>query len=204
MYKTALFHYSFFNTELIQYLTTNSGNAMNTFLLSLFLILGLFPMSMKAQNNLPPYYREEFHSTDRSDTIIITATALAKGIRSDSLRFRFHAGDDMLWKETNFDDRAWQTVRNDTAGRILPSGISWFRTCIRAQADVVPTSASFNAFVVFGAAEIYLDGRLIYYNGKPAAAAQEEEIGRFTLAPTGVFITLSDTATLSISNVSSV
>ena len=41
------------------------------------------------------------------DTLVITQEMLAKGVSFDSLRVRFHAGDDMRWKEPSFDDRAW-------------------------------------------------------------------------------------------------
>jgi class 3 adenylate cyclase len=127
------------------------------------------------------------------DTVRITAALLAKGFNLDSARFRFHAGDDMRWKNAALDDSAWQFVRNDTAGKLLPSGIGWFRTIVRAAPEVVATAVSLDAGIDFGAAEVYFDGKLVYQAGKLSAVAENEEADGTTDLPTNTFIVLSDT-----------
>jgi class 3 adenylate cyclase len=134
-------------------------------------------------------------ASPKVDTVRITAALLAKGFDLDSVRFRFHAGDDMRWKEPAFNDSAWQLVRNDTAGNLLPTGIGWFRTYLRAAPDVVPTIATFRGRMFFGAADIFLDGKLIQRLGTASAVAEQEEMQPFTYQPTHVFINLSDTTT---------
>jgi class 3 adenylate cyclase/uncharacterized membrane protein YphA (DoxX/SURF4 family) len=132
-------------------------------------------------------------ASPKMDTVRITAALLAKGFDLNSARLRFHAGDDMRWNNPAFNDSAWQFVRNDTAGNLLPSGIGWFRKYVRAAPEVVSTSVSLWADIDFGAAEVYLDGKLVYQAGRPSAVAENEEADGSTELPTNTFIVLSDT-----------
>lgn len=122
---------------------------------------------------------EVFATPSAPDTIIVSASLLAKGIRLDSVRLRFHAGDEMQWKDPNFDDSAWQIVRNDTAGRLLPSGIGWFRVYLRVMPDAASTIASVWTEPLYAAQETYLDGKPLYAAGVPSAQAEQERVAYY-------------------------
>ena len=108
------------------------------------------------------------------DTLVITQEMLAKGVSFDSLLVRFHAGDDIRWKEWDFDDSAWQVVRNDTAGRLLPSGIGWFRVYVRISTSDSTIIARVWSYVPFAAQEIFLNGKLIYSAGTVSSISNNE------------------------------
>ncbi len=145
---------------------TIARNVMMRWAFVLIILVFICPLELAAQA----------HHTAQPDTLVITAEALEKGITLDTLRVRFHAGDDMRWKEPNVDDSAWQVVRNDTAGRLLPEGIGWYRAYIRFAPQIIPTSASIwtEAMKSFTAEEIYLNGRLLYQAGSPSAYPEQE------------------------------
>jgi signal transduction histidine kinase len=110
---------------------------------------------------------------------MVSAASLAKGIRLDSVRLRFHAGDDVRWKDPNFDDSSWHIVRNDTAGRVLPSGIGWFRVYLRVMPDAASTIASVWTEPLYAAQETYLDGKPVYAAGVPSAQAEQERVAYY-------------------------
>lgn len=124
---------------------------------------------------------EVFAVPSTPDTIIVSAASLAKGINLlDSVRLCFHAGDDMRWKDPNFDNSAWQMVRSDTAGRVLPSGIGWFRVYLRVMPDAASTIATVWTEPYYAAQETYLDGKLLCAAGVPSAQAEQERVAYFS------------------------
>jgi hypothetical protein len=73
----------------------------------------------------------------RGDTLYVTKAMIDKGFSLDSVLFRYHAGDDMAWSKSEYDDSAWQSMRNDTAGRQLTrDGIGWMRIRIRFDSTI--------------------------------------------------------------------
>ena len=118
------------------------------------------------------------------DTLVITREMLAKGVWFESsslhLHLRFHVGDDMRWKEQDFDDSAWQVVRNDTAGRLLPSGIGWFRGYVKLAPDISTTIATIYAYSFFAAEEVYGNGQLLYSAGKPSSVPGGESVAEYS------------------------
>jgi len=113
------------------------------------------------------------------DTLVITKEMLAKGVSLDSLRVRFHAGDDMRWKERDFDDSRWKILKANSLYTDNSLGVSWIRFHLNLDKEVSTTIAYISSWQWFSAVEIYLDGKLILSNGVPAAKPDDEIIGRF-------------------------
>jgi len=129
------------------------------------------------------------NQTAQPDTLVVTRAMLGKSLSfdiTDKLLLRFHAGDDMRWKEPNFDDSQWQFVRNDTAGRMLPEGIGWYRMYIRFMPETVPTTASLaTGYLFFSAQELYINGRLVDKHGQPSSSWESQKYAAYhTLFPT--------------------
>ncbi len=94
----------------------------------------------------------------RGDTLYITKAMLDKGFSLDSVIFRYHAGDDMAWSKSDYDDSKWQRIKNDTAGRrLMRDGIAWMRVHMIFDSTIAPTVvAQLSIAIPFGGAEIYL------------------------------------------------
>ncbi len=96
--------------------------------------------------------------------------------------WRYHPGDDMAWADPAFDDSSWELVNSILTRDDLPEagwqGIGWFRR--RAMVDSTLWNRSLALIVEesSGAAEIYLDGRLLYTLGTVGTSAAEEEARR--------------------------
>jgi class 3 adenylate cyclase len=127
------------------------------------------------------------------DTLVITKEMLAKGVYLDSLRVRFHAGDDIRWKERDFDDSAWQVVRNDTAGKSLEYSIGWIRAAVRLAPENVPEELFITGFSAFGAIEVYWDGNLMLANGQISSDTKQEISGLFHEPPVRANVLATDT-----------
>ena len=109
-----------------------------------------------------------------------------------SFAWRFHPGDDAGSADPAFDDSAWQpidpklpegTLRLETG-----AGLGWFRRHVRVAEDLwgKPLLARIESA---GAAEVFLDGRLLLLSGSPVlgtlppAPAVSEATRSFSFAP---------------------
>jgi len=108
--------------------------------------------------------------------------------------WRYHAGDDPAWADPDFDDGSWDVADTRLYANDLPrggwKGIGWFRLHIEAEPDVLNRSLAL-LYRQIGAAEIYLDGKIIHSFGKVAASGQEEET-RLMLRPPPLGISFDD------------
>ncbi len=93
--------------------------------------------------------------------------------------WKFHAGDDMKWSETYFDDSKWDGIHPEANIFDLPqvrnAGVCWFR--VKLHVD----TAMFNktlAMIIYqsGASEIYLNGKLIYTLGNVSMGPQHYSV----------------------------
>ena len=92
--------------------------------------------------------------------------------------WRWQAGDNPTWADSAFDDSRWDTIKAHHPINRLPqlakAGLSWFRLAI----DLGPAVANqpIPLFVYLnGAADLYLDGRLLSRLGKIGTSAETTE-----------------------------
>jgi signal transduction histidine kinase len=82
--------------------------------------------------------------------------------------WRYHPGDDPAWAAPDFDDSSWQRSRTSLELDQGPpegwDGIGWYRTTIDVAPELTGVPVAF-WLRILGAAEIYLDGRLIDRRG---------------------------------------
>ncbi|MCG8603653.1 hypothetical protein MJD09_01455 [bacterium] len=89
--------------------------------------------------------------------------------------YLFQTGDDTAWANPMFDDSHWELRKNVS----IPDwkGISWFRFVM--EVDTAFWRQSLGLILqVDGAAEFYLDGRLVNRTGT-VGGSEEEEISTF-------------------------
>lgn len=114
----------------------------------------------------------------------ITGIKLTLGVRDDGragdagiLTWKYHPGDDMNWASGDFDDSKWEAAEALLwPGRFPKSGfhgIGWFR------AHLIVDSLLWNrplgmSFHQTGAAEVYIDGKLVYRAGRVSARPGQE------------------------------
>ena len=115
---------------------------------------------------------KEFDEIAYLTTIRNFATSL------DSI-WQYHSGDDSSWKNPEKKIDGWMVVNTmtlkDEQGKMLDwQNIGWFRKTF-----TVPDTANGKMLEIkmatMGAAEIYLDGKLIIQNGMPSADSLGEE-----------------------------
>jgi serine phosphatase RsbU (regulator of sigma subunit) len=114
-----------------------------------------------------------------AEPVAVTGEGLAEpaGVRLFNA-WRYQPGDDPSWAEPAFDDSGWTELEqarvrlSDPPGGAWP-GIGWFRIRLTVDESALGKPASLLIFQ-FGAAEFYLDGRLISRNGVPSASADVE------------------------------
>jgi signal transduction histidine kinase len=109
---------------------------------------------------------------------------------SETLGWRFHGGDDVAWADPTFADSAWvsavpSTITNDAmrSAEFARARIGWLRLHFRVDSALHKRSFAF-VMALFGAAEVYVDGRLVGQYGFPSALIAGEvlpSISRFTL-----------------------
>ena len=97
--------------------------------------------------------------------------------------WRYHPGDDPAWARPGFDDSAWDTLNPARPRQTLPpalsSGISWLRLRFRLGDSLRQESLLLTAGEL-GAAEFYLNGRLLMRHGQLSAdPAQVRPRGRY-------------------------
>ena len=89
--------------------------------------------------------------------------------------WRWQAGDNPAWASPTLDDSRWDTVKAQRGINRLPevakAGLSWFRMAV--DLDSAVANQSLPLFVYLnGAAELYLDERLLARLGKVGTSAQ--------------------------------
>jgi len=94
--------------------------------------------------------------------------------------WKYHLGDDTAWADPDFDDSEWKSIdpRLDKAEveKINWEGNIWFRNKIYIDSTVWDVPFGLN-FLCTGAADIYLNGRLLYSYGKVGSSSDTEENG---------------------------
>jgi len=83
--------------------------------------------------------------------------------------WRYHAGDNPAWARPEFDESGWDTLNPRRPRQALPpalsSGISWLRLRFRLGDSLRQESLLLTAYEL-GAAEFYLNGRLLMRHGQ--------------------------------------
>jgi PAS domain S-box-containing protein len=123
-----------------------------------------------------------YASVELSMDSLMNASTTATAVRLENQRWRFKLGDDLAWTSTRYYDGDWQTV---SPGSALPDSIrrlvrdrvaagdsvmAWFRLGIRVDRRLVRRPLMMLPGFS-GAAEIYLDGELIYSSGQHSGAS---------------------------------
>jgi len=82
--------------------------------------------------------------------------------------WKYKAGDDSSWVDPSFNDSSWQEVNpeldKETLEKIEWTGNAWFRNHIYVDSAYRNTTFGL-MFINTGAAEVYLDGKLLYRIG---------------------------------------
>ena len=111
----------------------------------------------------------------------LTADNLANGKTAElnEAGWKYHAGDDGVWANSNFDDAGWETLKNSAMTKdSLPqtgwNGSGWLRLRLNVAPALVNVPLNLEA-AHLGASEIYLDGKLIKRYGSIGNTAATEE-----------------------------
>ena len=100
-----------------------------------------------------------------SDSLFSDYGILDLGNRDD---WRFHPGDDVTWANPNFDDSDWMYYKPSGLTEPIPdslwNGYGWFRYRFAADSSAY-TKITHLYFSTYGAAEVYLDGKLLQKSG---------------------------------------
>jgi hypothetical protein len=93
--------------------------------------------------------------------------------------WRFHPGDDLNWADPNFDDSDWIFYKPTGLTEPIPdslwNGYGWFRFRF-ASDSLVYEKATHLYFFTNGAAEVYLDGKLVQKFSKFSIDIQGEKL----------------------------
>jgi serine phosphatase RsbU (regulator of sigma subunit) len=99
--------------------------------------------------------------------------------------WRYHAGDDSLWREPDFDDHLWEVTSPNMENYQSPlsqwQGVGWFRTYIEVDSALWGRPLGLSIFQA-GASEIYLNGKLLYRLGE-VGTSKETEIAAYETIP---------------------
>ena len=100
-----------------------------------------------------------------------------RGITLDK-GWRFHAGDNPQWANTAYDDRAWTPVNPTLELHQLPmvkdAGMGWFRLKMNVDSSLLNERIAM-VLTCQGAAEIFLNGELLYKFGIVSSKYEEEQ-----------------------------
>src|SRR2546423_1588182 len=118
------------------------------------------------------------YAVQQPDTIATIAKLPPEGLTLDK-GWKFHAGDDIKWAGTDFDDAKWDTIHPEKDVYFLPqvrkAGICWFR--LKLHIDSSLFNKTFAMIVQqSGASEIYLNGKRIYTLGKVGTGPDNNSI----------------------------
>ena len=91
--------------------------------------------------------------------------------------WKYKIGDDTSWAETSLDDENWKPT-NPLLGKedfknLDWKGNIWFRNTLTVDSSLYNEPLAFQ-FLDFGAAEVYLNGKLIYKYGEVGTPGKEE------------------------------
>jgi serine phosphatase RsbU (regulator of sigma subunit) len=92
--------------------------------------------------------------------------------------WKYHAGDNMLWSDPWYDDFLWDEVSTLLGPGDLPfvdwKGYGWFRLTLDVDESLVSVPLAFEILAQSGAAEVYLNGDLLYSLGRFSTDATTE------------------------------
>jgi PAS domain S-box-containing protein len=124
------------------------------------------------------------------------SAGLAADIVSLASTWLYHPGDNESWSEAAFDDSEWEPVLTTLAQDSMPSsgwtGIGWFRLHLAIDPDLVGEPLAYRV-AQMGAAELYIDGHLVYTGGRVGHTPREEKL-YLQLDPDPCLIVFEDTA----------
>ena len=112
-----------------------------------------------------------------TDTVYVYSDSLKESTVSIDGVWKYHAGDDSVWANPDYDDSNWDTLKTRMTVSNTPEnfwkGIGWFRTNIRIDSSLINQPI---AFLVsqFGASEIFLNGKMIKKLGTIGKTLEEE------------------------------
>jgi len=158
---------------LVQILTASVLLATNT------------PLRVAAQPKIPPISSAPLAAAlpPATTAMRIERLSSSSSVLPLTKGWRYHSGDNPAWARPDFDDSAWDTL-NPTRPRqalppVLSSGISWLRLRFRLGDSLRQESLLLTAWE-FGAAEVYLNGRLLLRQGQlHADPTQVQPRGRY-------------------------
>jgi serine phosphatase RsbU (regulator of sigma subunit) len=143
-------------------------------------------------------------SAQSDDVFTLTPDSFRDGrsVGLDRQQWRFRPGDELAWADPQFDDSSWETVPDtsfdvDELHSLGWRGIGWFRLRLRIAPELVGEPLSI-ALQQIGAAEIYLNGRLIRRFGRIGASAEEEQTFNPRQMPTVVVFDNREVHTIAI------
>jgi two-component system, NtrC family, sensor kinase len=109
-----------------------------------------------------------------SDTLFNESGIINLGSRDG---WRFHPGDDLSWADPDFDDSDWMSYKPAGLTEPIPDslwdGHGWFRYRFAADSSAYAMVKNLY-FFTRGAAEVYLDGKLVYKFGAFSTDLQGE------------------------------
>jgi len=92
--------------------------------------------------------------------------------------WKFHPGDDPAWAKPGYDDSNWEKIDPTDELHHLPqvrkAGIGWFRLTMQVDSSLTDERLTMVTSVL-GAAEIYLNGQLIYSFGTVSSDYKKEQ-----------------------------
>jgi two-component system, NtrC family, sensor kinase len=118
----------------------------------------------------------------QSDSLVVISDSLLNegGLMTfgENHAWRFSPGDDLAWADPTFDDSDWVEQTPFGLTEPLPDslwnlGHGWFRTSFKADSTIYNQSW-YLYFFTWGAAEIYLDGKLVGAYGTFSTDPQKE------------------------------
>jgi hypothetical protein len=89
--------------------------------------------------------------------------------------WKFHAGDDPGWAKPGYDDSNWEKIdpTDERTHQVKKAGIGWFRLTMHVDSSLKDERLTMVTSVL-GAAEIYLNGQLIYSFGTVSSEYKKE------------------------------
>jgi len=115
--------------------------------------------------------------------IVLSADSFKNDAIWINKNWKYKPGDNMDWAAPTFDDNDWEIANSALIPDKLPkdgwNGIGWFRLHLEVDETLWDQPLVLNSAQI-GAAEIYLDGQLIYAFGKVGTSKATEKID-FTL-----------------------
>ncbi len=92
--------------------------------------------------------------------------------------WRFHPGDDLIWTNPDFDDSDWMLYKPTGLTEPIPDslwdGYGWFRYRFAVDSSAY-AKVTHLYFSTYGAAEVYLDGKLVQKYGIFSTNLQDEK-----------------------------